>query len=154
PSWWTKPPDRTQQGIADAMISLLDWSNDISASNDVVDTILTRIRESKDSKQRCLGLLFLSALDEPSFLVDFLEDRPHAQVRGTARHALQFWLSRRPNSQAELARLLKEKRYAQEKAALISRLLQRIPDPDLARPETYQTLIGHLDHENLIVRDL
>src|SRR5207248_2158656 len=90
-----------------------------------------------------------------SFLVDFLEDRQHAEVRGTARHGLQFWLSRRPDSEAELARLLKEKRgYAQEKGALIGRLMQRIPDADLTKPQTYQSLIGYLDHENLIVRDL
>jgi hypothetical protein len=34
------------------------------------------------------------------------------------------------------------------------KLLQPLPAADLARAETYQELIGHLDHENLLVRDL
>jgi hypothetical protein len=156
PAWWTKPPDRSQPQVADAMISLQDWSGYLSKSKEfIVDTILTQVRESKDSKLRALGLLFLAALDEMPFLVEFLEERQHAEVRGTARHALQVWLSRGPNSQAELARILKEKQgYSPEKGALIGRLLQRIPDADLAKPETYQSLIRFLDHENLIVRDL
>jgi hypothetical protein len=50
---------------------------------------------------------------------------------------------------------LKEKRgYAKEKAARICHLLGRIPDSELKSPNTYQDLIGYLDHENLIVRDL
>ncbi len=156
PAWWTKPPDRSLPQVADAMISLQDWSTYLSKSHEyIVDTILTNVRESKDSKLRALGLLFLAALDEMPFLVEFLDERQHAEVRGTARHALQLWLSRGPNSQAELARILKDKRgYAPEKGALIGRLLQRIPDADLAKPETYQSLIRYLDHENLIVRDL
>src|SRR5262249_21801412 len=91
PEWWSKPPDRQQPAVADAMVTLLDWSNYIGNSDDVVDIILTRIRESKDATLRVVGLLFLAALDETPFLVDFLEDRQHAEVRGAARHALQVW---------------------------------------------------------------
>jgi pSer/pThr/pTyr-binding forkhead associated (FHA) protein len=154
PACWQKPPDRDQPRIADAMLTLRDWSNHLDQSSEVVDTILTRIRESKDPTLRVIGLLFLAALEEIPLLVDFLEDRQHSEVRGAARHALQVWLSRRPDSQAELARILKDKRYAQEKAALIGHLLCKIPDTALKSPNTYQNLIGYLDHENLIVRDL
>jgi hypothetical protein len=54
-----------------------------------------------------------------------------------------------------LQRLLQQKRgYAREKATLACKLLQLLPAASLARAETYQELIGYLDHENLLVRDL
>src|SRR5262249_49650393 len=77
PTWWTSAPDRNQPLVADAMLTLIDWSNQLNRSTDVVDTILTRIRESNDSTMRKVGLLFLAALDCTPFLVEFLEDRQH-----------------------------------------------------------------------------
>jgi hypothetical protein len=155
PEWWTKPPDRGKPLVADALLTLSDWAGHLNRSTEVIDTLLTRVRESNDSTLRVVGLLFLAALDGAPFLVDFLEDRQHAEVRGTARHAVQAWLGRRPENGAELQRLLQEKRgLAREKAALVCKLLQPLPAYDLARAETYQELIGRLDHENLLVRDL
>jgi hypothetical protein len=87
-------------------------------------------------------------------LVPFL-DREHGEVRGTAAQALRLGSSRHRDHPAELARILQEKHgYAKEKAALVLRLLYPLPTESLGRPETYQTLIGYLEHENLSVRDL
>jgi hypothetical protein len=155
PPWWDKPPDRNQPQVADALITVADWAVQLNRSSEVIDTILTRVRESQDATVRATGLLFLAALDAVPFLIDFLEDRQHAEVRGAARHALQLWVAQRTDNAAELTRLLQQKRgYARDKAALIAQLLQPVPAKDLSRPEIYQTLIGCLDHENLVVRDL
>jgi hypothetical protein len=155
PDWWTKPPDTAAPQVADALLTLKDWSGILARSTEVMDAILTRVHESRDATQRVLGLLFLAALDGAPYLVEFLEDRKNPEVRGTAAHALRAWLGRDGDRRAELARILQEKRgYSREKAALILRLLHRFSREDLARPETYQTLIGYLDHENLAVRDL
>jgi len=155
PDWWARPPDRAQPQVQDAMLALLDWNVQLGRSSEVIDNILTRIRESTDAPQRVIGVQFLAALDGAPFLLEFLGDRQNHEVRGAARYALQVWLLRRPENLAELIRLLQDKRgFSRDKAALVGRLLQQVPEADLARPETYQGLIDLLDHEDLVVRDL
>jgi hypothetical protein len=152
--WWSKVPDRNKPEIADALLTLKDWADLLQSSDEVVDRIRTRVQESKDSTLKVVGLLFLAALDGAPVLVGFLEDRSHPEVRGTARHAVQTWLARRPENVAELQGLLEKQGYSREKAILACKLLRPLPAAELARPETYQDLIRCLDHENLLVRDL
>jgi hypothetical protein len=154
PDWWSKAPDRNKPEVADALLTLKDWAALLQGSNEVMDTILTRVRESKDSTLRVVGLLFLAALDGVPYLVSFLEDRNHPEVRGTARHAVQAWLTRRPGNVAELQGLLEKQGYTPTKAALACKLMRPLPAEELGRAATYQELIGYLDHENLLVRDL
>jgi hypothetical protein len=154
PEWWSKVPDRKKPEVADVLLSLADWAAALQGSNEVMDTIRTRIQESKDLTMRVVGLVFLAALDGVPILVNFLEDRLHPQVRGTARHAVQAWMTRRPENATDLQGLLEKQGYAHDKAVLACKLMRPLPPADLDRPETYQELIGYLDHENLLIRDL
>ncbi len=160
PDWWTKPPDREAKAVADVLLSLLDWSNQLANSVEVVDKILTWVRDPtgdpkrEDSTRRVLGVLFLAALDEVQGLVEFLDDARHSEVRGATREALRTWMSWNRDHPAELERLLQRRYSSKEKANLLVRLLDFLPKEDLERAESYQTLIGYLDHENLPVRDL
>jgi hypothetical protein len=156
PDWWTKPPDRTRDDVALAMLYLQDWAKRFEdAKGDVWDTIVTPSRESPSPLFRALGLQFLAALDGIPQLVGFLEDRSHRHVRLAAADALRIWLCRADAQQSELSRHLQERlAYTREKADLALRLLHALPPEDVARPETYQELIGHLGHENLGIREL
>src|SRR5262249_19838622 len=76
-------------------------------------------------------------------------------VRGTAASALRSWLQRSGDYGQELWRILQEsKGYSKDKADLIIKLLQRLTDEELASPSTYQMLIGYLNHDNLVIREL
>ena len=77
------------------MLALLDWNVQLGRSSEVIDNILTRIRESTEAPQRVIGVQFLAALDGAPFLLEFLGDRQNHEVRGAARYALQVWLLRR-----------------------------------------------------------
>ena len=127
PLWWAKPPGSASTAAADVMLSLIDWQNILATSPDLLDKILTNVRESKDPTFRVLGLLFLSALNAQAYLADFLEDRQHSEVRGTAAHALRTWLGQNRNFSAELIRILKEHRgYAKDKAMCDCRVTSAI----------------------------
>jgi hypothetical protein len=156
PDWWTKPPDRKQEEVQDVLLTLKDWSGRLAATAEVVDGILTWVRDRKrDRTDRMVGLLFLAALDEVAHLAEFLEDDTHAAVRGTAAHALRSWVARADHHAAEMHQILRERRgYARDKADLIVELLQPLSEAERRRPDTYQRLVGHLRHENLAVRDL
>ncbi len=155
PDWWIKPVGSGSPQAADAMLSLLDWQKALASSSEVLDRTLTEVRESKDPTSRVIGLLFLAALNGQQYLLDFLEDRQHSEVRGAAAHALRTWLTQNSHYSAEIARLLQEKRgYSRDKAKLVVELLQPFSQSALGKPETYQRLINALNHENLAVREL
>jgi hypothetical protein len=158
PDWWTNQISadaRKQPEKADMMLAIADFAAALDKTSAVVDAVLTQVRESPDASNRVLGVFFLGALDAIPSLVDALDDRQHPDVRGTAAFTLRHWTSRNADYDLELYRTLYEKKgYAKEKAEIIMRLLHSFSDAELAKPETYQLLIGYLDHENLVIRDL
>ncbi|MCI0460513.1 MAG: FHA domain-containing protein [Gemmataceae bacterium] len=158
PAWWGQPPNLGDTNVADAVLALKDWHQALARpAGDVVDTLLTRVREEKgDVTLRVLGVLHLAALGETRYLVSYLEEeRRHSQVRGAALYALHFWLGRNPAHEAELVRLFQDRLgYSPEKAARALRLLRGFPLTALRQAETYQGLIHDLDHDNLAVRQL
>jgi hypothetical protein len=50
--------------------------------------------------------------------------------------------------------MLAEKKLKPARAATIMHLLHSFSDKDLSHPETYETLIAYLDHEELAIRGL
>jgi pSer/pThr/pTyr-binding forkhead associated (FHA) protein len=155
PGWWTNTLNPKESQVADMMIALIDYSKLLEKSDTVVDAVLTQVRESPVEQMRVLGVLVLSALDAVPYLVDFLEDRQHPEVRGTAALALRHWTSRSRDYDLELYRILQERKgYSKEKAEIIMRLLHNFSPSDLDKPATYEMLIGYLDHENLVIREL
>lgn len=158
PAWWTKPPDRTAPEVQKALLSLLDWSERLGGSNvtatSLVSTIKTQVQNVEDPDNQDVGVFFLAALDEMEPLVDFLNDRKNANVRGVTLFALQSWLSRGGQHAAELVRILERRGSSKDQAEHIVRLLHFYPPEALEQRKTYEDLIGCLDDEILLVRDL
>ncbi len=168
PAWWAKAPDRQAPEVQKALRSLLDWSERLGGSNadagkpntpanaatPVVTTIKTQVEEVKDADNQDVGIFFLAALDETEPLLGFLKDRQNANVRGVTLFALQSWLSRGGQHAGELVRVLERRGDSRDKAERIVRLLHFFTPEAIDRKETYEELIGCLDDDNLLVRDL
>jgi hypothetical protein len=155
PPKWPKdlPPELVNRAVA--ALALKDFSSRLENKESVLDEVLTQVRGSDQDSVRALGTLFLGAMDAVPHLLSALGDPRHREVRGTAAHALRCWLSRNPGQDRELVRILvQEKGTAREKAQVILRWLRPLSDADAARPETYQELLGSLEHDNLEVREL
>jgi hypothetical protein len=157
PEWWTNriAPQDDKPQLANVMMALGDYNTFLEKREAVVDAVSTAVHESPDATTRALGVLFLGALDALPQLIDSLEDRQHAEVRGSAAYGLRHWMSRNREQDAQLYRtLIESKLYPKEKANTIMRLLHYVSEADAQRPGTYQTLIADLNHENLSIRDL
>ena len=155
PAWWTNQIAPDSPNVADVMAALQDFQTELGKNDAVVDAVATQVRESPFPPNRALGVLFLGALDAIPPLVEALEDRQNREVRGTAAFALRHWISRSGGQDLELYRMLHEsKRYSKEKAEIILKLLHSVSEADAARPETYQQLLGYLNHDNLAIREL
>jgi hypothetical protein len=173
PAWWVKPPDRQAPPVKKALRSLLDWSDLLGGSNidptkvgagsprpaivsgtPIVTTIKTQVEEVRDPDNQDVGIFFLAALDEMEPLVGFLKDRQNSNVRGVTQFALQTWLSRGSQHASDLARIFERRGDSKDKAELIVRLLHFYPPEALDKRKTYEDLIGWLNDDNLLVRDL
>jgi hypothetical protein len=116
---------------------------------------VTEVREAPIYANRMLGVLFLGALDATAALVDCLEDRGHPEVRGTAAFVLRQYIARGHTQEMDLFTTLCDRKfYPPEKAEILLQLLHTFSDEDIARPQTYDRLVGYLNHENLSIRDL
>ena len=63
-------------------------------------------------------------------------------------------MSRSGDYDHELQRTLQEmKGYSREKAEIIMRLLHSFSQEEVSSPKTYETLIGYLGHDNLVIRE-
>jgi hypothetical protein len=155
PDWWTEKPASKDWHVAEVMLVLSDFATKLKNKDNLVDATVTEIQESDPDayKKRALGALFLGAMDAVPPLVDFLKDRRYPQLRGTAAFTLRHWRSRRKEHDSQLLRALQEK-TAKDKAEIILRLLHGFSTREIEQPETYQTLLAYLDHENLEIREL
>jgi hypothetical protein len=157
PEWWTDrvAAQKDNPQLSYAMLALLDYSTLLDKQEAIVDAVSTSVRESPDPTTRAIGVLFLGALDAVPQLIEALEDRVHPEVRGSSPYALRHWMARNREQDAELYRMLIERRaYPKEKAAILMRLLHDVSEADASKPETYETLIDYLNHENLSIREL
>jgi hypothetical protein len=156
PAWWEKPPPPSP-AASDALLGLGDWAKRLDQSPHPIETIMTVVGESTDRTDRMLGLWFLAALDEVSLLIDFLRnnDPAHADIRTTAAYGLRDWLGRNGPQREVLTRRIKDRlALSPGNAAVVVSLLAPLSAKASDDPATYQTLIGHLNHDRLEVRHL
>jgi pSer/pThr/pTyr-binding forkhead associated (FHA) protein len=155
PDWWIDRIAPDDERRADMMLAMLDCDELLAKSDGVLDALVTAVRESPTSANRRLGVLCLGALDAATALVDCLDNRDHADVRGTSGFVLRQWIARSRQDELDLFTTLCDRKfYAPEKAELILQLLHTFSAKEVAQPETYERLIGWLNHDNLAVRDL
>jgi pSer/pThr/pTyr-binding forkhead associated (FHA) protein len=161
PSWWAKPVELTPE-VKETLLFLRDWAEGrfhaAKPDADVTYAILEGARDAtKDPKERELGLWFLSALDAPVTLVEFLSDpdQVSASIRTAAMMGLQDWLRRNGPLRNVLVRQLQQRfSYPTAVAGQLVRLAATIPEEEREKPGTYQELIELLDHDNQVLRHL
>jgi hypothetical protein len=156
PDWWTDKLVPGKWADADAMMLALGTLADALAKTEaVVDGVWTQVTNADEEPVRRLGVLCLGALDALVELAQALEDGRRPLVRSSAIFALQRYISRGSDYELELYRTLQEKKkYPKDKAEIVLQLLHLYSRADLGRPETYQKLIGLLEHDSLPVREL
>lgn len=155
PDWWTDRIAPDNDARADMMLALQDCDELLARTDGVLDALVTTVREAPASANRRLGVLCLGAVDAAPALVDCLDNRDHADVRGTSAFVLRQWIARSRQDELDLFTTLCERKfYAPEKAELILQLLHTFSEKEIAQPDTYDRLIGYLNHDNLAVRDL
>jgi pSer/pThr/pTyr-binding forkhead associated (FHA) protein len=165
PAWWTQTPDPKAERVQKALRSLLAWSDRLGGSNtdptkranlpntSVVMAIKNQVVDVHDADNQDLGVLFLAALDELEVLLDLLKD-PNPNVRGVTIAALQSWLSRGGRHGSQLAEVFERRGNSKDKAQRMVRLFGAYPNEALGRPQTYQELVGFLDDDEPLVRNL
>jgi hypothetical protein len=120
-----------------------------------LDAALDQFLNSENPSDRRLAVLALGALDELPRLGKALREAKHPDVWENGVLALRHWIGRQPGQDQLLyQRLLKSGNYTPVQAETVVQLLHSYGDDELARPETYQTLIDYLDHDVIGIRGL
>ena len=117
--------------------------------------VLDELVNSDDPLQRRFAVLAMGALDDLPRLAAALRQAKHADVWDNAVLALRHWIGRGPGQDLKLYHAMVDgKKVTPVEAETILSLLHSFGENDLARPETYELLIGYLGHKHLGVRGL
>jgi hypothetical protein len=151
PEWASKVPGLDLK--APARRALEKLSTDLSGKENV-STFLTATLSDRDIPTEMLAVFCIGAIDQLSALLDALADDKE-EIRYTAHFVLQRWISRGPEQEPMLKRMLVDKKgYTEDQAELLRQLLHTFPDEQAGRPETYEALIAYLDNEKVAIREL
>jgi hypothetical protein len=97
----------------------------------------------------------MGALDDLPRLGKAMRETKYAGLWDDGILALRHWIGRCPGQDQILYdRLIEVGKYKPVQAETLMELLHSFGDEDLARPETYQTLIDFLDHDVIGIRGL
>jgi hypothetical protein len=120
-----------------------------------IGEVLDELLNSDQEAERRLAVNAMGALDDLERLGKALREAKHPDVWQNGVLAFRHWIGRGPGQDQLLYKTLVEVRhYSPVHAETVLQLLHSFSDADLARPETYQTLIDYLDHDQLGIRGL
>jgi hypothetical protein len=120
-----------------------------------IDGALEEFLNSEKEFDRTLAILALAALDRLDLLGKALREAKHPDVWETGVVALRHWIGRSPGQDQILYQgLIEVAKYKPVHAETVVQLLHSFGDNELAAPETYQTLIDYLNHDQLAIRGL
>jgi hypothetical protein len=123
--------------------------------NKPVGEVLDEFLNSDQPGERRLALILMGALDDLPRLGKAMRGTKHLDVWEDGILALRHWIGRGPGQDQILYnRLIDTGKYKPVQAETLMELLHSFGDDDLARPETYQTLIDYLDHDLPGIRGL
>jgi hypothetical protein len=149
---WAHPEATTE--MAKKKLQLLAKFRDKALTTDV-KTVLTEMLNSDDADTRRLAARACGAFDELALLGDALYSGKYPGLWDQTVVVLRHWLGREPGQDKRMFDALVEKRKISEvHAESIVNLLHSFGEADLARPETYETLIEYLRHKTLPIRGL
>jgi hypothetical protein len=116
-----------------------------------VEVGLGKALRSPDPLERTLAVRCLGAIDDVADLLDGLVEN-EADVREATVSYLRHWIGLHEKNDQILYETLLEKGSSKREAQTIMQLLHTFSTKDLADPQTYVTLIGHLRQRNKAIR--
>jgi len=150
PDWATgaaTPEVREKLARRDELIRLMATKSVPAA----IETFLS----SDDLEKRRIAVMAMGATDDLHGLANALANAKHLDVWNNGVIALRHWIGRGPGQDQKLYKgLIEEGKYKPVDAEAVLQLLHGFSDADLARPETYETLIDYLGHSRLAPRGL
>jgi hypothetical protein len=119
------------------------------------EAALDELVDSDNPDDRTMAVFAMGALDDLSGLGKALRQSKHPDVWDNGVIALRHWIGRGPGQDQILyKRLIEVGKFSPVDAETVMQLLHSYGETELARPETYETLIDYLDHDNLAIRGL
>jgi hypothetical protein len=115
---------------------------------------LAKLLDSPNKSERMAGVTGLGAVDDLPRLLAALNDDKHADVREHAVLVLRHWAGRQPGQLAKLQAAIMGAGASATQAKTGVRLLIGFDDEERRSPDTYDYLIGLLDHNRVGVREL
>jgi hypothetical protein len=143
-----------------------DQSPKTTALHVAVETLRRRLTDKKlaaltdavqadDPLLPRLAVLSAGAVDNLGLVLAALNDAKNPDARATAVATLVHYIGRGTEQDIGLYQsLVEKKKYSPGEAEIIMYLLHGFKERDLKQPETYETLIAYLLHDELAVREL
>ena len=120
-----------------------------------LDAALEGYLKADDPARRAIALVLLGATDDLPRLGQVLRGARDAETWNFGVTVIRHWLGRGPGQDQKLyQRILAGKKVKPAYAGTILQLLHSFSEEDLSLPETYETLIDYLDHDDLAIRGL
>jgi hypothetical protein len=120
-----------------------------------ISATLEELVNSNDPDDRRLAVFVMGALDDLPLLGKTMRDVKHPDVWENGILALRHWIGRGPGQDQILYQaLIDYAKYTPVQAATALQFLHSPGEDLLSRPEFYQTLLGYLGHEKLLIRGL
>jgi hypothetical protein len=120
-----------------------------------ISATLEELVNSNDPDERRLAVFVMGALDDLPLLGKTMRDVKHPDVWENGILALRHWIGRGPGQDQILYQaLIDYAKYTPVQAATALQFLHSPGEDLLSRPEFYQTLLGYLGHEKLLIRGL
>ncbi len=111
--------------------------------------------QSSDPLERRLAVFGMGALDDIAGLGQAIRNTKYPDVWDNGVLALRHWIGRGPGQDQRLYQgLIGVAKFPPVEAETVLQLLHSFGDTELARPETYGTLIDYLNHDKLAIRGL
>jgi hypothetical protein len=152
PAWGT--PEARETAEVQRKKALLEKFRQSLATKGI-DATLEDFLNSDDPLARRGAVYALGALDQLPRLGQALREAKYPDVWENGVIALRHWIGRGPGQDQILYNgLIDKAHYKPVQAETVLQLLHSFGDEQLARPETYQSLIDYLDHDLLAIRCL
>jgi hypothetical protein len=152
---WILPPTNEEQKAKTARLNACVAAFCKEVANKPLDTVLDQFLESDNKTERHFAVILLGATDNLGRLAIALNSTKHIDIWDHTVRALRHWIGRGPGQDQVLYKRLVELRgYKPAEAATVLHFLHTPDDDEIARPETYEMLIDHLNSDRLAIRGL
>ncbi len=126
-----------------------------TATSKSVHQAIEEILNSEDREERQIGMYLLAATDDLPTMWKVMRDTRDLELWDAGVVALRHWIGRCPGQDQKLYEGLVEKaKLKPVHAETVLQMLHSFGDDQVAQPETYQMLIGYLQHELRPIRGL